>query len=119
VNAVMNLRVPQNAGNFLPSWETVSFSRRHLLHRVIWSYILKGNTFETNTYITWEHLRLSERCRQKKNHLRRVTVDTFYPFTLPVQGGESVVMRRRSQNNRTGQTVWSSDCNQLFVNTLP
>jgi hypothetical protein len=33
-NAVMNLRVPQNAGNFLISWETVSFSRRPLLHGV-------------------------------------------------------------------------------------
>jgi hypothetical protein len=32
VNAVMNLRVPQNAGNFLTSRETVSFSRRTLLH---------------------------------------------------------------------------------------
>jgi hypothetical protein len=34
VNAVMNLRVPWNAGNFLTSWETVSFSRRPLLHVV-------------------------------------------------------------------------------------
>jgi hypothetical protein len=34
VNAVMNLRVPQNAGNFLTSCEPVSFSRRTLLHAV-------------------------------------------------------------------------------------
>ena len=34
VNAVMNLRVPQNAENFLASWEAVSFSRRTLFHRV-------------------------------------------------------------------------------------
>jgi hypothetical protein len=34
VNAVMNLRVPQNAGNFLTSCKTVSFSRRTLLHGV-------------------------------------------------------------------------------------
>jgi hypothetical protein len=34
VNAVMNLRVPQNAGNFLTSWEPVSFSRRTVLHGV-------------------------------------------------------------------------------------
>jgi hypothetical protein len=34
VNAVMNLRVPWNAGNFLTNWESVSFSRRTLLHRV-------------------------------------------------------------------------------------
>ena len=32
VNAVMNLRVPYNAGNFLTSWKRVSFSRRALLH---------------------------------------------------------------------------------------
>ena len=34
VNAVMNLRVPQIARNFLPSCEPVSFSRRTLLHGV-------------------------------------------------------------------------------------
>jgi hypothetical protein len=34
VNAVMNLRVPYNAGNFLTSCKPVSFSRRTLLHEV-------------------------------------------------------------------------------------
>ena len=34
VNAVMNLRVPYNAGNFLTSWKPVSFLRRTLLHGV-------------------------------------------------------------------------------------
>jgi hypothetical protein len=34
VNAVMNLRVPVNAGNFLTSCNPVSFSRRTLLHGV-------------------------------------------------------------------------------------
>jgi len=34
VNAVMNFRVLQNAGNFLISRGTVSFSGRTLLHRV-------------------------------------------------------------------------------------
>jgi len=34
VNAVMNLRVPQNAGNFLTGCKPVSFSRRTLLHGV-------------------------------------------------------------------------------------
>jgi len=34
VNAVMNLRVPQNARNFLTRRQPVSFSRRTLLHRV-------------------------------------------------------------------------------------
>jgi len=33
-NAVINLRVPQNAGNFLTSCKPVSFSRRTLLHEV-------------------------------------------------------------------------------------
>ena len=32
VNVVMNLRVPQNVGNFWTSWEPVSFSRRTRLH---------------------------------------------------------------------------------------
>jgi len=34
VNAVMNLQVPQYAGNFLTSCKPVSFSRRTLLHGV-------------------------------------------------------------------------------------
>jgi len=34
VNAVMNLRVPQNEGNFLTSCKPVSFSRRTLHHGV-------------------------------------------------------------------------------------
>ena len=34
VSAVMNLRVPQNAGNFLTSCKLASFSRRTLLHGV-------------------------------------------------------------------------------------
>ena len=34
VNALMNLRVPSNAGNFLTSCKPASFSRRTLLHGV-------------------------------------------------------------------------------------
>jgi len=34
VNAVMNLRVPQNVGNLLTSRELVSFLRKTLLHGV-------------------------------------------------------------------------------------
>jgi hypothetical protein len=34
VKAVMNLRVTSNAGNFLTSWELLSFSRRTVLHGV-------------------------------------------------------------------------------------
>ena len=34
VNALMNLRVPYNAGNFLTSCKPVSFTRRTLLHGV-------------------------------------------------------------------------------------
>jgi hypothetical protein len=34
VNAVMNLRVPLNTGNFLASYKPVRFSRRTLLHGV-------------------------------------------------------------------------------------
>ena len=34
LKAVMNLRFPDNAGNFLTSWEPVSFSRNTVLHGV-------------------------------------------------------------------------------------
>jgi hypothetical protein len=45
VSAVMNLRVPQNAGNFLTSWQSASFSRRTLLHGVsyVWMAFLLAN----------------------------------------------------------------------------
>ena len=35
VNAIMNLRVPYNAGNFLATCEPVNFSRRILLYGVL------------------------------------------------------------------------------------
>jgi len=41
VSAVMNFRVPLNAGNFLTSWKPVSFSRRTLHHGVS-KYDLEG-----------------------------------------------------------------------------
>jgi hypothetical protein len=34
VNAVMNLRVPKNAGNFSTSWKPISFWRMTLPHEV-------------------------------------------------------------------------------------
>ena len=34
LNAVMNLRIPQNLGNFLTRWGPASFSGRTLLHGV-------------------------------------------------------------------------------------
>jgi hypothetical protein len=34
VNAVMNIQVPKNVGNFLTSYKTVSFSRRTVLYGV-------------------------------------------------------------------------------------
>ena len=34
MNAVMNLQVPYNAGNFLTSCELVRFSRRTVLHGI-------------------------------------------------------------------------------------
>jgi hypothetical protein len=34
MNAVMNLQVPYNAGNFLTNWELISFTRRTLIQEV-------------------------------------------------------------------------------------
>jgi hypothetical protein len=44
VSAVMNLRVPWNAGNFLTSWVPVSVSRRTVLHAVTVSIDCDSNT---------------------------------------------------------------------------
>ena len=41
VNAVLNLRIPLNAWNFLTSWEPVSFSKRTLLHGVLALFLFK------------------------------------------------------------------------------
>jgi hypothetical protein len=46
VNSVMNLWVPQNAGNFLTSWETVSFLRKTLLKGVGYAVnMILGGTY--------------------------------------------------------------------------
>jgi hypothetical protein len=45
VSAVMNLRFPQNVGNFLTSCEPVSFSRRTLLRGVSYLYICVVGNF--------------------------------------------------------------------------
>ena len=42
-NLVIKSQVPQNAGNFLTSWRTISFSRRILLHGVRWLVVAKTN----------------------------------------------------------------------------
>jgi hypothetical protein len=50
VNAVMNLQVPRNAGNFLNSWKPVSFSRWTLIHGVskyVSKYLSTVNTIST------------------------------------------------------------------------
>ena len=51
VSAVMNLRVPWNAGNFLTSCKPVSFSRRTLHHGVSIRLLLPGgNPTAVNKY---------------------------------------------------------------------
>jgi CRISPR/Cas system-associated protein Cas7 (RAMP superfamily) len=47
VNAVMNLRIPKNAGNFLTNCKPVSFSRRTLLHGVS-KKVIKRNSVGQN-----------------------------------------------------------------------
>jgi len=56
VSAVMNLRVPWNAGNFLTSCKPVSFSRRTQHHWVIYIYIyisLSIKNLHTNYFEIW------------------------------------------------------------------
>ena len=47
MNSVRNTRFPQNAGDFLSSWESVSFSRRTVLHGVRSSVCPKYLNFST------------------------------------------------------------------------
>jgi hypothetical protein len=56
VNAVMNLRVQKNAGNFLNICKPVSFSRRTLLHGV--SKYVRGSELqlsESQSAFLWQH----------------------------------------------------------------
>ena len=53
VNAVMNLTIPQNAGNFLTSWKLICFSRRTLLLGVS---IMFQNTVLLSTYTSFQQL---------------------------------------------------------------
>jgi hypothetical protein len=56
LNAVMNLRVPENAGNFLTSYQLVSFSRRTLLHGVSKVLEVGGSISNVGTYLPASHL---------------------------------------------------------------
>jgi hypothetical protein len=47
VNAVINLRVPKNVGNFLSSWGTVSFSGRTVLCGVSYKW-LSSESYHNN-----------------------------------------------------------------------
>jgi topoisomerase IA-like protein len=83
VNAVMNIRVPQNSRNFLTSYKPVSFSRRTQLHRV--TTITKCMKFEhTNVFVdlgpyasyVLRSLSLEDGCRQafpKRQYLHCLT----------------------------------------------
>jgi hypothetical protein len=52
VNTVMNLRVPQNAGNFLSSWGRVGFSGRTLLHGVSQLALLTSKTSKVSAVVS-------------------------------------------------------------------
>jgi hypothetical protein len=56
VNAVMNLTVPYNVGNFLTSWELVSFPKRTLFHgstiQTIGSHMCYNNYYNIKLYKT-------------------------------------------------------------------
>ena len=63
VSAVMNLRVPWNAGNFLTSCKPVSFSRRTLRHGVsmeyggIWLTVIYRRYFSLKTLLNTDILK--------------------------------------------------------------
>jgi hypothetical protein len=67
VNAVMNLRVPYNAGNFLTSLEPVSLSRRTLVHGVSTCTVLQRIRLKTKKFYIVSVIALSTapitRCR--------------------------------------------------------
>ena len=53
VSAVMNLRVPWNAGNSLTSCKPVSFSRR-TLHRGVSKYLIKVSSMNAKSNKLWQ-----------------------------------------------------------------
>jgi hypothetical protein len=78
VNAAVNLRVPQNAGNFLPSWGPVSFPRRTLLHGV-------SKSVSQSVSQGWPQ-NGSDRCKEDKTplHLQRIESSVNQPAVRSV-----------------------------------
>jgi hypothetical protein len=75
VSALMNLRVPQKAGNFLTSWQTVSLSRRTLLHGVskymiIWTAVVYWFAYyiSSQNNSLWSEM-LALICMSRKNYV--------------------------------------------------
>jgi hypothetical protein len=91
VNAVMDLRVPFNSGNFLIKWGTVSFSGRTLLcgvrvfiwfiwpinkHRLIPTHLHRLNYVRPGTHyphVTWAHVML----RVQLGFERRFDIESY------------------------------------------
>ena len=80
VSAVMNLRVPWNARNFLTSCKPVSFSRRTPHHgvnkQVIILQVVANHQHKRLCYKEFEHS-LSIKCQQRSTLRMRVTVRFF------------------------------------------
>ena len=88
VSAVMNLRVPFNAGNFLTSCKTVSFSRRTLHHGVSKHCTLKMKTvrsFETSDYALTQCHIAEKRNRQQRTPFVNNVVEIFTEHPLSAE----------------------------------
>ena len=90
VNAVMNLRVPWNAGNFLTSCKPVSFSRRTLHHGVSIPYTM----FCTIPLVTNCHY--NELGILTSNFLRVCTVHQWRLKHFIIQQMHKYIIRRYS-----------------------
>ena len=105
INAVMNLRAPQNPGNTLTIWETVSFSGKTLLHLFIKRPIdrdpeiqhasclaIHQPWFDIRSLSEWQHCFLKSRClfstynaHGKLQWIGNPPVNLFRPRTVEFQ----------------------------------
>ena len=72
LNAVMNLRVPLNGGNFLTSWATVSFSK----DSAAWSK--QGSSFPLHAHLAWRWSKSTEICRKGYENKYSLIVSYVY-----------------------------------------
>ena len=120
VSAVMNLRVPWNAGNFLTSCKPVSFSRRTLHHGVS-KYVYECGVLVTALCVmAFLHLAISVLCCAQNTWVDYLALKIFNTIVLPtfLYGSENwtlkVLQKTKNWSGRNEVTETSGRLHPLW-----